>query len=212
MKIYRTLSCRTSEERAQSGVQMMLLWLLGGVCVGTFLSMKWQSEASVLGAYFLKLFGGLAVTEETRTLWDVFCGAALPVLLLLGGLLYAGCSAVGQPIAAAMLLLRGMAVGLSGAACFAAYGLRHGLMLAGTMILPEAFLTGILLAYAARDALRLSAWSFGYLFHGNTEPEICTERKNIHLKWLGFAALTLAVAALHTALVWGFTARLLGGE
>ncbi len=211
MKIYRTLSCRTSEERAQSGVQMLLLWLLGGVFAGTFLHMQWQSGDSVTGSCFLRLFGGLAVTEESRTLWDVFCGAALPVLLLLGGMLYAGCSAVGQPLAAAILFLRGIAVGLSGAACFAAYGLRHGLMLAGTMILPEAFLSGILLAYAAKDALKLSARSFGYLFHGNAEPEICTERKNIHLKWLGLAALTLAVAALHTALVWGFTTKLLGG-
>lgn len=207
---YRTLSCRTSEEHEDSGIQTMLLWMLGGVCAGTFFQMWFGDEFSGICTYLLKYCGGIAVTAQARTLWDVFCCAALPVLLLLVGLLFVGCSAVGQPLAAFILVLRGAAVGLAGAECFAAYGLRQGVILAGTMILPDAFLTAVLLAFAARDAQKLSDLSFRYLFRGNSEAEICTARKTIHLKWLAFAALTLAVAALHTALVWGFAKQLSG--
>lgn len=207
---YRTLSCRTSDESADSGIQPMLLWMLGGVGAGTVFWMQYRETFPAVCTCLLKFCGGLVVSEQARTLWNVYCCAALPVLLLLVGLLYAGSSAVGQPLAAAVLVLRGAAVGIAGAECFSAYGLRQGVILAGTMILPDAFLTAMLLAYAARDAQKLSNFGFGYLFRGSTEAEICSVRKNIHLKWLAFAALTLAVTALHTALVWGFAEKLSG--
>lgn len=202
---YSTHRIRTSEERAQSGMRLLLSCLLAGICIGTLLH---ERMPTLCGTLLERFGGGLAIATVRRTLWDVFCAAALPVLLMLGGMLLAGCSAFGQPLAIALLLLRGIAIGAAGADCFAAYGLHEGLALAGTMLLPEAFCSGMLLAGAARDSLRLSALAFRYLFFGTAEPDILTQRRQLHRKWLAFAVLSLAVAALHTALVWGFSARL----
>lgn len=202
---YCTHRCRTSEERAQSVMRLLLLCLLAGIGMGTLCHTHMPDAFSALLEFF---GGGLAIATERRTLWDVFCSAALPVLLMLGGLLLAGCSAFGQPIVVALLLLRGFAIGVAGANCFAAYGLHEGLALVATMLLPEAFFSGLLLVCAAKDSLRLSARAFHYLFYGTAEPDILAERRQIHLKWLALTALSLAVAALHTALVWGFAARL----
>ncbi len=209
MNFYQTVSCRTSRDERLSRLQAMMLWLLGGVCVGTLCAAKLPPH---LLDPLERFFGGAAVTAAKRSLWDVFCGVSVPSLLCLAGMLIAGCSAIGQPLAAVILILRGMAIGAAGTRCFETYGLQNGLPIAAVMLLPVCFLTGVLLAFAAKDALTLSALSLRYLFLGQADAEISTLRKNIHLRWLAYSALTLAAAALHTALMWGFTQRLLLGN
>lgn len=199
MNFVHTTAIRTSAERKSITMQWLLTALLFGMLIGTRGQARLpQAVLPLLERYF----GGLALSSDVRTLWDVFLAALLPMLLMLGGLLLCGLCAVGQPFAVCLLLLRGMALGIAGAGCFSADGIRKGLLRCAVLYLPTAFCSAMLLAAAARDALTLSAGLQDCLLHENACGELPTVRKKLHRNWLVLTGLALAASLLHTALLW----------
>lgn len=203
--LYRTVPARTSEEKREITLQWLIVSVLGGMLCGV-LGQQWLPKTML--PLLERFCGGLAVTDTVRTLWDVLCAAALPVLLLMAGILFSGLLAVGQPCAIGLLVMRGMAVGIAAAACFTQNGLREGLLKTAVYILPEAFLTAVLLALAARDSLTLSTHILHYLHDGTVQEDMAEQRRALHRKWLLLTALTFLSALCHTALVWFFSTKI----
>ncbi|GEM_PF-2933691 len=199
--LYRTLSCRTGRltlaAKPADPVRVLMLILLAGTGLGTLLCCKFPDAAQLP-----LLTQGLAVQGDLRTLWDVFCTAALPLLLLLGGVMLCGGWSYGQPFLLLLLLLRGSAIGLAAADCFRTYGLRQGLLNVSTIILPFAFVSALLLIFPVRDALSLACRITAYLIKGNADPEIRAGQHKLLSSVLRAMLLTIPAAGLHTLLIF----------
>ena len=201
--LYQSLSARTSRvteclQKPPDLIRLLCFLTLAGVAAGAVFGDCLPPDTALLTQ-------GLAVTDRLRTLWDAYLAALLPHLLLLAGVRLSGSSACGQPAAAALLLLRGAAVGSCAADCMRSAG---GFLRAAVCVLPMGFLSSVILVYAAADALRLSGRLGGYLLLGGTDPEIreTFHRTSVHM--LVYLLLSLAAAGVHTALLWAASARL----
>lgn len=183
-------------------VRALCLLLLAGAGAGTFLRGSFPE-----GSVHPLLTQGMRYTDALRTLWDVFCGAAIPVLLLLGGILLLGGWGWGQPFLLGLLLWRGAAAGIAAADCFARFGLRTGFLLSAALVFPYAFLSALLLIFPLRDALSLSCRITEYLIKSNADPEIGAKQHRLLMHILCAAALTVPAAGLHTLLIWALNGR-----
>ena len=196
--LYRTLSCRTGRlTRPVDPVRVLLLVLLTGTGFGALL-IRYVPEAAQMPL----LTQGLAASDGLRTLWDVFCTAAVPMCVLLGVTLLLGGWGWGQPFLAALMLSRGIAAGLAVSDCFLRFGLRTGICTADTVILPYALLSVILLVYPVKEALTLSCRITVYLVRGNADPEIGAKQHKLLMAVLRSLLLTAPAAGLHTLLVF----------
>ena len=184
-------------------VKLLLLLLLAGTALGTALRQLFPDAA-----LHPLLTQGLCYTEHLRTLWDVFCTAALPVVLLLGGVLLLSGWGWGQPLLCALLLSRGTAYGIAAADCFLQYGFKQGFCIAGALIFPTAFLSAMLLLFPLRDALALSCRIAEYLVKSNADPEIGAKQHHLVMTVLRSVLLTVPAAGIHTALIWALNGRL----
>lgn len=197
---YRTLSCRTSIDRALSVKRGLMLWVLLGVGLGTVVYCKYpDAAASVWWNH------GFVISADALTLWDVFSHCLFPTLIVLVLTLLSACSALGQPAVLALLLTHGIAVGISAAKCFAKYRLVQGLLRTALCILPHGFFSAFLLVLAARDAISLSSKLFSYLIHNSPDPDITQQTRSFLLKCLGWAALLPVSAAMETLCTWLFS-------
>lgn len=199
---YRTLTCRTSTERAFSAKRGLMLWVLLGVCLGTIAFCKCPETATSLWWNH-----GFAMAADAVTLWDVFSRCLFPTLLLLALMLLSACSALGQPAVLTLLLTHGIAIGLSAAQCFAQYGLVQGMLRTALCILPHGFFSALLLVLAARDAIALSTKLFSYLIHSAPDPDIMQQTRLFLLKCAGWAALLPVSAALEMLCTWLLSMR-----
>lgn len=203
--LFRTVSCRTSRLfRPIDPTHALLCCTLLGVVIGTLLACEYpEAAASPL------LTQGLCVTETVRTLWDVFCAAAFPVLLLLMlEIAFSGWS-IGQPFLLCIPVIRGAAAGIAAADCFSRYDLRTGTLAAAALILPYALCSVFLLINPLKEALSLSCCMTAYLLRGSADPDIASKYRRYCISVLRYALLTLLAAGAHTALLWVMSDRLL---
>ena len=177
-------------------VKLLFCFALTGTVTGVLLCRTRPALSEICW-----LTQGLAVTEAERTLWDVCKTALLPLLGLYCGILLSGFSACGQPCALVLLFSRGTAFGLAAGACFAAYPVRDALAVTGCLILPFAFVSVLLLCYAARDALRLSRMLTGYLMHGTAEADVLEKQRKIITGMQVLLLLILLAAVMQTAVI-----------
>lgn len=206
--LYQTVrtSRLTDAVKPPDPVRLLLCWALLGVGAGAVLC---RMHPTLCGNLWLTQ--GLAVSDAARTLWDVCKTALLPVLALLCGILLSGFCAFGQPAALLLLFLRGTAFGLAAGACFSAYPMRDAIVTAGVLILPYAFGSMLLLAYAARDAMRMSGMLTGYLMHGTAEAGLNEKQRQIITGMQVRLLLVLLAAAGQTVLLWLLNDSLLQG-
>ena len=204
--LYHTMSARTSrlaaELRPPDMNRLLLCWAILGVGAGALLYGIAPALADSL--FFTQ---GLAVSAEPRTLWEVCCTALCPMLLLLAGIWISGCAAFGQLPAMVLLFSRGMAFGLSAAACMENLPLRDGLCITAVLILPYGFCTILLLCRMVRDTLRRAGRMTKFLLHGSAEAESCKE--DTLSAMLTCLLLTMLAAGLHTLLLWQVNDKLL---
>lgn len=208
--LYRTMSARTSrlndaESKPFDAVQLLFCFAMLGIIPGALLFRYAPAYAQAVW-----LTQGLAVSDELRTLWDVYRTAACPAMLLEAGVLLSACAAFGQLPAMLLLLSRGLAFGIAAAECFAAYPMRDAIVIVGALILPYAYLSTLLLAYTVRDAMRISNRLTRCLLFGSAEAEICGKRHQLMTNMLTCLLLTLLAAGLHTGLIWLLNDGLLG--
>lgn len=196
--LYRTLSCRTSVlAKPVDPVRALMLLFLAGFAGGTVLLCTAPELARQTW-----LTQGMLYTDTLRTLWDVFCTAAVPVLLLLGGVLLLSSWGCGQPLLLLLLIWRGLASGIAAADCFERFGLRTGLLTAGALILPLAMISALLLVFPLRDALSLTCRVAGYLLRGHADEDIAAKQHKTVVSVLRAMLLMIPAAGLHTWLVW----------
>ena len=208
--LFQTLSCRTNLMKKLTEPvdpqQALLYWALLGVLLGA------------VGCRFFPalaqqplLTQGLAVSGELRTLWDVCRSALLPMLIMLTALLLCCTSAIGQPCALLVLLMRGAGAGAAAEDCFARFPLRDAVTAVSVLILPCAFLSILILIYALRRSLAVSNGLLRYLLRGEQAAEIRTVFSALCRAMLISLVLTLLCCGLHTVLIWLMNDRLLGG-
>ena len=178
-------------------VRALLLLFLAGTACGTVLRGTFPDFS-----LHLLLTHGLTYSNAVRTLWDVFCLAAVPVLLLLGGIWLLGGWGWGQPFLLVLFFWRGTASGIAAADCFVRFGLRTGVCIAGTLIVPLAFFSAVLLLFPLRDALSLTCRIAEYLIKSNADPEIGARQHQLTVHILRAALLTVPLAGVHTLLIW----------
>lgn len=205
--LYHTMSARTSRlteaVRPPDPVKLLMCWGLLGVAAGTLLRTN-----AVLTQHSILLTQGFAVSDSLRTLRDVFLSALLPMLVLLAGMLFCGCSACGQPGILALIFSRGIAFGIAAADVFTEHPVRDGIVIAGVLILPYGFCSMLLLCCAAKHLLRHSVRMTAFLLHRETEP--APDAKQTLCAGLpAWLLLTVLTAGLHTLLIWQFNDRLL---
>lgn len=202
--LYHTMSARTSrlEIKPPDAIRLLMCWAVLGVGTG---AMLYRAAPSLAGS--LIFTQGLAVSAELRTLWEVCRTALCPMLIVLGGIWLSGCAAFGQILAMALLLSRGMAFGLSAAACMADVPLRDGLCITAVLILPYGFCSILLLCHAVREALLHANRMTKFLLHGVAEPTVCTTDPLVQMLWA--LLLTLLAAGMHTMLLWKLSDSLL---
>lgn len=175
---------------------LLVLYLAGTVC-GTAL----RTAFPAVSLHPL-LTQGLLYSDALRTLWDVFCTAAVPVLLLLGGVLLLSGWGWGQPFLLLLYFWRAAAAGIAAADCYARFGLRTGICIAGTLIVPLTFFSALLLLFPLRNALALTCCIAEYLIKSNADPEIGAKQHQLVMQLLRAMLLTVPLAGLHTLLVW----------
>ena len=194
----QTADAQISETPRDMTLQWLLTALLGGMLLGVRgTSYVPQAVLPLIERFFC----GLSADFEPCTLWDVFLCSELPMMLLLLGMLLCGLCAVGQPFAVTLLIIRGFAVGILCANTLRTCGIRDGLM-RNILLLPTAFLSAVLLGYAAKDALALSTRVMQCLRTDAAPDDLPSVRKKIHRNWLILIGLSLAISMLHTALLW----------
>lgn len=208
--LYQTFSWRTGRLKKRTEPvdpqQALLCWTLLGVMIGA------------VGCRFLPeladnrlLTQGLAVSGELRTLWDVCRAVLLPLLAMLTAILLCSTSAVGQPFAMLVLLMRGIGAGAAAEDCFARFSLRDALTAVSVLILPCAFLSVLILIYTLRRSLAVSNGLLRYLHSGEQAAEIRPACAALCKSFLIALLLTLLCCGLHTLLIWLMNDRLLGG-
>ncbi|MBR4199925.1 MAG: hypothetical protein IKQ91_01445 [Oscillospiraceae bacterium] len=204
--LYHTMSARTSrlaaEIRPPDAVRLLLCWAILGVGTGALL---YSADPALADSPFFSQ--GLAVSTEVRSLWQVCRTALCPMLLLLAGVMVSGCAAFGQIPALLLLFSRGVAFGLSSAACMENRSLRDALCITAVLILPYGFCSILLLCCAVRDALRRAGRMTKFLLHGTAEAE--SAENDVLSAMLGQLLLTLLAAGMHTLLIWQLNDRLL---
>lgn len=185
-------------------VRLLLTLAAAGVGAGVLLYARFPGLAAVP-----LLTQGLRTSCALRTLWDVFTGALLPMLVLLGGTVFCGSAAFGQPLLLLMLLSRGIAAGLAMAECFACFPFRRALYAAAILVLPLAFFSIVLLLYAVREALALSGRSARTLLRGQAEEPVDADMRAFLVRSVTRLLLLILLSGAHTVLLWLMNDRLL---
>ena len=164
----------------------VIAFLLGVILVGTVAGTIFFCAFSDADIFGLTAFNhGFIRNGERLGLADIFMRSFASTGCLMLILMLAGFGSVTQPLELATLLYRGLALGISVSFMYSAYGAK-GLLAVLLMVLPHAVITSVILAAAAREALRLSNCEAAFLF-GRADAE--NSKQDVRLYLLRFLVL-----------------------
>lgn len=182
-----------------TGFLLMCAAAAAGVGVGSLPAVSSAGEASPwLHQYFSPLLCGDTVAE-------VFTHTFLSSLLFLAAAFLSGTFVFGQPVGAALLIYRGMGIGISVSAMYAEGGFRY-LPAAVVLILPFALADLFISLVAVRELFRSSNDLFRFMVNGEKRS---SERGGFRIYCIRFAVL--AAVSLLLSLAVPFASYLFGG-
>ena len=145
---------------------LMAAFLLIGMVVGALLA---QNPDHVTQNGISSIITGYSAERSSQTFGATFISSMQSVLPFFIAVLLSGVFALGPLVVPLMLMFRGLGVGLAMGYLYSGYGFQ-GFLYSLVMILPQAFLSAVLLIVLARDAVRLSARLAAVFFpSGKTE-------------------------------------------
>ena len=121
------------------------------------------------------------------TVFSIFTRTLLSSVIFLAAAFLAGTSAFGQTVGTALLVCRGVGIGVSVSSVYAAGGLR-ALPAVAVLILPFALAELYIAVIAVREVIRSSNAQFGFMVSGGKRS---SERSSFRLYSARFAVLTL---------------------
>lgn len=113
--------------------------------------------------YYTKgLFESFISLRQSQGFFSVFFSSLGSVLILLIIVFISGLSAAGIPISFAVLIYKGLGIGLTCGYLYSSYGL-NGLLFSTAIIVPHAFISSVALILACRESCRMSMFIFSQL-------------------------------------------------
>lgn len=148
---------------------------------------------------------GFTESTSSKTLLDVFLNAFLWTGYTLVLTYLCGYSAIGHPISLLLLLVRGVALGVSASTTYVDYGYR-GVLVLVSMVLLHAVVSTMVLVSATVSSLRQST-SIAYTLMGRSSEPSSIRRYS--LRFLRYTGVVLASSLVDTALTYLLTDRVL---
>ena len=164
-----------------SGFILMCAACAAGVAIGSL------PTVSAAGADCPWLHQYLSPSLCGGTVFSIFSRTLLSSLLFLAGLFLAGTFALGQPLGTALLVYRGVGIGVSVSAVYAAGGLR-ALPAVVALILPFALAELFIAVVAVREVIRSSNDLLRFMVGDGKRS---SERSSFRLYCARFAVLAL---------------------
>ena len=132
---------------------LMAAFLLIGMVVGALLA---QNPDHVTQNGISSIITGYSVERSSQSFGATFLSSMQSVLPFFLIVLLSGVFALGALLVPLTLLFRGLGIGLAAGYLYSVYGFQ-GFFYSLLMVLPQAFMSAVLLIVLARDAIHLSA-------------------------------------------------------
>ncbi|MGN1481146.1 hypothetical protein [Porcipelethomonas sp.] len=195
----------TGTQRRRLSLGLLTLLLFGGIIAGTVIVCAADSAQTVNRSILTQ---GLVKTSGVKTVSEIYLNAFLPAAVILIFQFLLGFFALGQPLAAASIVYRGISTGIAASMFYLMLGAK-GFLAIIIMLFPFAAASSAVLILGARESIKFSNLFMNYILNKNTDG---SENKSIKLYVLKFAVLTLfclLLAAADCVITYFFTGILL---
>ncbi len=183
----------TKTESRRIAILLLNVVVIAGITAGSLMAVKMNfiefSENSWLHQYFNPVYSG-------NTVLEVFRNTLYPMALFLTAAFVLGFFSVGQPLAAALLIYKGIGIGLSAGAMYAVSG-TEAIIPVMVLVVPKALAVTFISVLSVRESIRLSGIQFCFLFRGKTPEEKMSN--TIKLYCIKFIVLGLFTAVTAVA-------------
>ncbi len=187
----------TPSQKRRFFLLILMFFMFAGVVSGTLIFISNPENERFRTAWLSQYLTGIAV----MTPFKVFACSLIPVVLMLVFQLLCGLFAFGQPFCVSTLVMRGIAGGIASASIYAQYGYK-GFFLILIMLVPMLIFNMYILSLGARESIRLSNMTAGFIF-GKNNDGVCEIRLYL-IKFLVLAGFALASAVIESALIYFF--------
>lgn len=156
-----------------------------GILIGSIIAVSEHSfinNKAVFNQFISPLNNG-------NTLFEIMKNTVISVGGILALIFCTGFFSIGQPLAVAVMLYRGIGTGISVALTYMTFG-EKGVYITLLFIVPKILATSVILILGIREALRLSNIIYSYLFKGSAEENM---NRYIRLYCVKFFVLLLFV-------------------
>lgn len=185
----------TPSQKRRFFLLILMLIMFAGVVAGTLMYIR-DRESGLIKSWLLSQQLNEIMNE---TVLQAFRNAFLPVLVLLVFQFICGFFAFGQPFSVLTLFLRGVAGGIVSATTYSEYGFR-GFFVIIIMLVPMLIFNMYILSLGARESLRLSNLTAGFIF-GKNNDGVC-EIRLYFIKFLVLAGFALASAVIESVIIY----------
>ncbi len=180
---------------------LLNLTIVAGITIGAVMTACSRedgfAENTWLNQYFAPIYSGNTVLDVFRNTF--FSSAAfLAVIFILGFF------SLGQPFGIALLVYRGVGIGVSVAQMYGLNGL-SALPAVGILIIPKAIVLSFTASLAVRELIKLSNAQFSFLFRDKiAEEKMRREVKLYFIKFIVLIVVTMLTAMLDSAVNYIF--------
>lgn len=157
----------TKTESRRIAILLLNAVVIAGITAGSLMAVKMNiaefSENPWLHQYFNPVYSG-------NTVLEVFKNTLYPMTLYLTAVFVLGFCSVGQPVAVALLIYKGMGIGLSAGAMYVASG-AQAIIPVIALVVPKALAVTFIAVLSARESMRLSGAQLRFLFRQKIPEE-----------------------------------------
>lgn len=161
--------------------------VLAGVAIGAVIAVKGQNtaitETSLMHQYFTPSLSG-------NTVLDVFRNTFVSSVIYLAIVFILGFFSLGQPLGIALLVHRGIGIGMSAAMMYINSGI-EAIPAVLLLFLPKALVLAFIAVLSVRELLKLSCIQFSFVFREKTYEE--KMKRTVKLYCIKFAVLAVFV-------------------
>lgn len=173
--------------------------MTAGILAGSMIAVSEQNfinGKAVFNQFISPLNNGNTLLEIIRN--DIISVGGILLLVFCTGFF-----SVGQPLAALLILYRGIGAGISVALTYMTFG-EKGVYITLIFIVPKLLATTVILILGIREAIKLSNIIYSYLFRGTAEDNMNRYIKLYCVKFLVLILLVLITAVADGGLNYFF--------
>lgn len=189
----------TGSRNRRACLMLLGIFIAVGIAIGSILEV--QNYEAVKSPWIHQFFSPI---KCGRTPLEMFVNFFLSSGIFIGIAFFIGLFAFGQPIGIAMLIFRGIGIGVSVAGMYEVYGADafSAIML---LILPKAAISVIIDLLAVRELIRTSNILLGFIVTGEYHDDKRRSFRLYCIKFIVLIIISLITSALDTALNYAFS-------